>query len=259
MACCVFEDVHVGRLPVVGVQVGALQHRRHHPGVTEDVQQHLQVDLFVLPDLVEVAVLVVDHLDDLLEGLPAHLVLGGEQRTEDVPLLGVRHPVGHSEGGEEEVGLGLGQTEQKIIFGGIFPHQEVGVLGHDGPVNIGANRGAVELTLDGDIHQSVDVDVPQTLGEAGRDGTLSVGRHLLHYVPGVSHNGRVGQAGAAAEDGSVEKFPAALGDGGEEEEAGEGGSCSLTQQRHAVRVSAELSNVLLTTEILLSGKSRQKH
>ena len=240
-----FEDVHVGRLPVVGVQVGALQHRSHNTGVAEDVQQHPEVDLLVLPDLVEVPVLVVDHLDDLLQGLPAHLVLGGQQRPDDVPLLSVRHSVGHREGGEEKVGLGLSDAEQKIIFGGIFPHQEVGVLRHDSSVNIGAHRRAVELTLDGDIHQSVDIDVPETLGELGSDGTLGVGGHLLHHVPGVPHYGRVGQTGAAAEDGPVEKFPISLRDGREEEEAGEGGSSSLTQQSDAVRVSAKLSNVLL--------------
>ena len=253
--CCVFEDVHVGRLPVVGVQVGALQHRSHDPGVTEDVEQHPEVDLFVLPDLVEVPVLVVDHLDDLLQALPAHLVLGAQEGPEDVPLLGLRHPVGHGEGGEEEVGLGLGEAEQKIVFGGIFPHQEVGVFGHDGSVNIGSHRGAVELALDGDIHQSVDIDVPQTLGELGSDGALGVSRHLLHHVPRVSHNGRVGQTGAAAEDGPVEEFPVSLRDGREEQQTGEGGPCPLTQQSHAVRVSAKLSNVLLTTEILLAGKS----
>ena len=73
-------------------------------------------------------------------------------------------------------------------------------------------------------------------------------RHLLHHVPGVSHYGRVGETGAAGEDGPVEQFSVSLCDGREKEEAGEGSSCSLTQQSHAVRVAAKLENILLTTQ-----------
>ena len=42
-----------------------------------------------------------------------------------------------------------------------------------------------------------------------------------------------------------------LGGGAEAllQEAGEGGSCSLTQQSHALRVAAKLKNVLLTIQI----------
>ena len=76
-----------------------------------------------------------------------------------------------------------------------------------------------------------------------------MGGHLLHNVPRVGHDGGVGEAGAAAEDGAMEELPVCLSDGGEEEEAGEGGSCSLTQQSHALRVAAKLKNVLLTIQI----------
>ena len=81
---CVLEDVQVGSALAVRLQIRRFHKRSNHPGVAEDLQEEAQVDLginlvfnffvqahhLVLPGLVEVAVLVEDGLQDLVELLP---------------------------------------------------------------------------------------------------------------------------------------------------------------------------------------------
>ena len=80
----VFEDVQVGGSLAVRLEVGRPYKRSNHSRVAEDLQEEAQVDLginlvfnffvqahhLVLPGLVEVAVLVEDGLQDLVELLP---------------------------------------------------------------------------------------------------------------------------------------------------------------------------------------------
>ena len=80
----VFEDVQVGGSLAVRLEVGRSHKRSHHFRLAEDLQEEAQVDLgrklvlnffvqahhLVLPGLVEVAVLVEDGLQDLVELLP---------------------------------------------------------------------------------------------------------------------------------------------------------------------------------------------
>ena len=80
----VSEDVQVGGFLAVRLEVGRSYKRSHHSRVAEDLQEEAQVDLgrklvfnffvqahhLVLPGLVEVAVLVEDSLQDLVELLP---------------------------------------------------------------------------------------------------------------------------------------------------------------------------------------------
>ena len=83
----VFEDVQVGGSLAVRLEVGRSYKRSNHSRVAEDLQEEAEVDLgrkyfqyfifplgqahhLVLPGLVEVAVLVEDGLQDLVELLP---------------------------------------------------------------------------------------------------------------------------------------------------------------------------------------------
>ena len=83
----VFEDVQVGGSLAVRLEVGRSHKRSHHFRVAEDLQEEAEVDLrrkyfqyfifflgqahhFVLPSLVEVAVLVEHSLQNLVKLLP---------------------------------------------------------------------------------------------------------------------------------------------------------------------------------------------